>query len=100
MANFRPAPNSLALPLSMNRNGALILDVDAAVLHRFDAGRELDELAGGGFWFGVGASLNVFHAPCPVSLSRSVRAMVLASASACSRVSTSGRRRRLGRSSQ
>ncbi len=37
------------------------------------------------------SNVSVFHAPCPVSLSRSLRAIILAFASACSRVSTSGR---------
>ncbi len=43
-----------------------LLDVDAAVLDRRDAGRELDELASSGLGIGVGAAVGVFHHQVPV----------------------------------
>jgi hypothetical protein len=68
-----------------------LLDVDAAVLDRLDAGGELDELACGGFGIGIAAGFGLLHASA--SLSRSARAISLALASASARGSRSGSRR-------
>ena len=49
-------------PIFTTANGSAALDVDAAVLDRLGAGSELPR---GRFRVGIGAGLDVLHAPIP-----------------------------------
>ena len=53
-----PAPNSGVLAHEARIDQ---LDVNAAVLHRLDRARDLDQLAGGGVRIGVRAGFTEFH---------------------------------------
>jgi hypothetical protein len=57
-----PAPNSSPLALSAIEEGRVdLLDVYAPVLHRLDAGGDLDQLAGGRFRVGERSFGGEFH---------------------------------------
>src|SRR5215831_19049766 len=58
LANLIPAPNSGVLAHEARIDQ---LDVDAAVLHRLDRARDLDQLAGGSVWIGVKAGFSEFQ---------------------------------------
>jgi hypothetical protein len=62
-----PAPYSAGLPLSLKERAVNQLDVDAAVLHRFDRAGDLDDATLGLLRIGIGAGLGELHAADQVS---------------------------------